>query len=107
MEIQRHGLEENRVTAKGFKHVVKKDTRSAGKKWFKVYRAKEIRGYRYVVQKDTRGRKKFDTNIVNKRKQGKGKNRMHTCGLKGYKEKVKKGYKYEVQKNTGKIKREG
>ena len=48
-EIQRHGLEENRVTAKGFKHVVKKDTRSAGKKWFKVYRAKEIRGYRYVV----------------------------------------------------------
>ena len=41
--------EENRVTAKGFKHVVKKDTRSAGKKWFKVYRAKEIRGYRYVV----------------------------------------------------------
>ena len=48
-EIQRYGLEENRVTAKGFKHVVKKDTRSAGKKWFKVYRAKEIRGYRYVV----------------------------------------------------------
>ena len=48
-EIQRHGSEENRVTAKGFKHVVKKDTRSAGKKWFKVYRAKEIRGYRYVV----------------------------------------------------------
>ena len=32
---------------------------------------------------------------------------MHTCGLKGYKEKVKKGYKYEVQKDTGKIKREG